>query len=324
MEPGTEIGSKYRVEKRLASELTRPAYSGVAIDSGDLVTLFVLTAEEASPLKAAVGLRHAHLAGVLELVARPDGNCVLVTERVVAATLDQYVADRGGITPVDAVSSVLRVADALATLHHAGAAHGLLRPASVLCGAKEHPSPLVTFWPPPDRSSPYRSPERGSGGAPSPADDTWALAGLLYELLVGEAPPTTGLQSTEDLAETGLKDEALQAVLTRGLATATRNRAGDVSELKRELARWYVDHAGEEKPDEVEPPSHRQPPPLPSGTANLAGSPVPSAVDHPPQRAPAAEPARSRWWLWVAAVAVPLGVGASWGAASLFSKNEVV
>jgi len=114
-------------------------------------------------------------------------------------------------------------------------------------------------------------------------------------------------------------------VLTRGLATATRNRAQDVSELKRELARWYVDHAGEEKKDDAEPASHRGPPPLPSGAANPAvGSPAPSTVEQPVRRAPPADAPRSRWWLWVAAVAVPLGVGASWGAASLLSANEVI
>ena len=312
MEIGADVASHYRVDEALTPGDDRPLYLGTAKDTGQRVLLFVLTKAEAGGLGELSGFEHAHLARVIELVEPEGREPVLVFERVAGETLEQRLARDGKLSPVESVRSLLRVADVVSRLHQAGGAHGFVCPASIVSSPEEErPAPVVGFAPPPRGGSPYRSPTRGEDGPPSAEDDAWAVAGLLYQLLTGKSPPVEGLGPPAELEEVGALDQVLCEVMAHGLASDEAARIKDVTELKRELARWYVDHAGDEDGLVSKTPS-TAPPPLP-----------PSIL--PAVKAPASSPQRRlRRLLVLAAVALPLGVGAAWAASHLAGNREVV
>jgi eukaryotic-like serine/threonine-protein kinase len=70
-----------------------------------------------------------------------------------------------------------------------------------------------------------------------------------------------GYESESALADAGVIDPALRVALYHGLARDLGARSHDLRPLKRELARWFVEHAGEEP---IAPGPHStSPPPLP-------------------------------------------------------------
>ncbi len=104
-------------------------------------------------------------------------------------------------------------------------------------------------------------PSNDANGPPTEADDAWAAAGLLHLMLVGEPPPRLGYGAESEVASAGVRDEALGAALAHALNRDAEARSHDVRPLKRELARWFVEHAGEEP---IAPGPHStSPPPLP-------------------------------------------------------------
>jgi serine/threonine protein kinase len=318
---GSEVAPHILVEEATAPEASaRPGYLGKAGASGQPALLFVVTAAEARGLVPLKGLQHPHLAQVLDVVFRPEGDAVLVVERVAGRTLATSLAEDGKLDPLGAASAVLRLADALVALHQLGAIHGLVRPASVVADAEggRH-SPLLTFAPPPDDASPYRSPVRGPAGDPSVADDTWALAGLLYEMVTGAAPPVAGVAAEADLEAVDVADEPLRKVIVHGLSSDESARAQDVISFKRELAHWFMDHAGGDR-DSLRPAS-LTPPPLPTPPPATVSSPVPS-VGPGASKVPPPTPAR-RSRLPLALVALPLGIAVAWGGMVLVAKGRV-
>ncbi len=103
-------------------------------------------------------------------------------------------------------------------------------------------------------------------------------------MLTGSPPPSDGYASEGDIEKAGVADAALRAALFHTLTASRPERQSDLRPLRRELARWFVDHAGEEPiapgqhhatappplPPSVRPPSHRPPsrlsvPPPPKG-----------------------------------------------------------
>jgi hypothetical protein len=83
-------------------------------------------------------------------------------------------------------------------------------------------------------------------------------------------------------------DEALVAALAHALNKDPEQRSRDVRPLKRELARWFVEHAGEEP--QSPGPHSTSPPPLPPHQRTLEGttSSMPEARSRPPVEAPKA------------------------------------
>jgi hypothetical protein len=261
LEPGLVISSRYRVEERLASEGEPVGYEAVDTDHQLPVIVLDVSAAAAKALAKAKDLGHTHLANVLE-VADIDGKHVVVCEQVTGETLEQRLADIGTKAPVDAVRSALRVADALSSLHEAGGAHGSVHPVNVVLAPDGRDGPVLAIAPLPAGDAAFRQPEWEAGDPPSEPDDSWSAAALLFLMLVGKPPPRTGFESESAIAEAGIKDEALQMALYHGLARDLGARSHDLRPLKRELARWFVEHAGEEP---IAPGGHHStsPPPLP-------------------------------------------------------------
>jgi serine/threonine-protein kinase len=265
LEPGLVISSRYRVDERLANELTPHAYRATDTQSSERVLVLVVEAPAYKAITKAKGLNHAHVAKVLEL-CELDGKHLIVCEEVPGETLSERLAAIGKKAPVDAVRSALRVADALATLHEAGAAHGLVHPDNIVLEPEGREGPVLALGPIPSDLA-YRQPEWEPGDSPSEPDDSWGVAALLHVMLLGEAPPRGGYELESAIGETGV-DGALKAALFHALAKDRGVRSHDLRPLKRELARWFVEHAGEDIPDH--PHNSTTPPPLPVLPVSLA------------------------------------------------------
>jgi serine/threonine protein kinase len=268
--PGEVLQSKYRVDA--AIDGAADAFAGTTVDGNESVIIFKLTADAAAALERAKSVEHMHLAKLLDVLDL-DGTRYGVAERLPGLTLAERLDDIGKKEPVDAVRYALRIADALSSLHEAGACHGSVHPRGILIQVEGHAPPVMGYFPSADTG--YRSPERGNEDPPTESDDSWAAAALLHKMLLGQAPPREGYASEDELREAGVSDAALSSALAHALNKDGEQRSRDVRPLKRELARWFVEHAGEEP---IAPGPHSSsPPPLPPSEQRTLGGTTSSA-----------------------------------------------
>ncbi len=270
------------------------------------------------PLTALANVEHAHLASVVAIVDHEEGWLVL-TKAIRGTKLRSRVGEIGRKNAVDAVRTVLRVADGLSHLHDAGLTHGRVNPDNVLLSLEEGVEPALVFGRP--NTEEYLRPERTPDSVEfDPRDDSWAATALLYFMLSGSPPPRAGIKDVSSLEELRIDDTLLCEVLLHGLAKNESQRAKNLTALKRELARWFIAHAADE-PMPLGNFSHK-PPPLPAsvapkqrrsllprnGTGEVAAG----------QSLPAAS-SRSGWVrsLPMALGAAIVGIGVAWGVAQM-------
>jgi hypothetical protein len=308
LESGLVISSRYRVEERLEGDGEPVGYAGLDTEREAPVVVLEVSAAASRALAKAKDLGHTHLANVLE-ISEIDGKHVVVCERIRGETLAQRLAEIGKKAPVDAVRSALRVADALSSLHEAGGAHGMVHPSNVILTPEGRDGPVLAIAPVPKADAALRQPEWEAGDPPSEPDDSWAAAALLFLMLSGEPPPRSGFESESAVANAGISDLALQVALYHGLARDLGARSHDLRPLKRELARWFVEHAGEEA---IAPGPHStSPPPLPPGmpsqrAAARASSPPRRSVPAPPP------PKKSSRFVMLACLGIGVGLIGGW------------
>lgn len=308
---GAEVASRFRVDEALNERGARQAFLGTDAETGGRVVLFALTPHEASAMRPLEGLDHAHLSPVRAVTEAPDGTPVLVVEHVTGPTLREVLSHVEHETSVEAVRSALRVADAVCAIHNAGAVHGCIRPAALIVAPEGHPPPRLTFAPPLLGANPYRSATRGDG-PPTVADDSWAVAALLYEMLVGNEPPLAGLTSDADLENAGV-DPELRAAIVHALAADEAGRAQDLTRLKRELASWFVNNSLD---NSSVMSRGSAPPPLPPASVRKpasARSPGKSAVRNVPAASGGPRGSRNLIAYVLAGVAFVVTVGVVWG-----------
>ena len=327
---GVVIAERFRVENAVPFPEARTAFIATDIASDDRVLAFDAELAAGDALRAGVGIHHKHLATVRGLVAHGTSD-VLLSDYVPGLTVEAFADGTPRLSRVDTVRFMLRALDALQALHHAGAVHGFLRPACIVLEPEGRPRPVVTFAPPTLQTSPYHSPERGASGPPSVADDSWAAGALLFRLLTGRDLPTAGVASADELTLAGLDDEILREALVHALASDQTQRSVDLQPLRRELARWFAEHAGDDAGHSSM--SLHTPPPLP---ATASAPPASSRLmDVPPTSSPSgapglstsmrSPPARSRkgLMLGLAGAAAVVGLGAAWGVSALRAKPTV-
>lgn len=279
--PGEVLESKYRVDAGIDGGLD--AFTGNTVDGNTSVVIFKVSSDAGSAIERAKGVGHMHLARLLD-VLEVNGDKYAVAERLPGLTLAERLDDIGKKEPVDAVRYSLRIADALSSLHEAGACHGSVHPRGILIQVEGHAPPVLGYFPSNDTS--YRSAERGNEDPPTESDDAWAAAALLHKMLLGTSPPREGYASETELRDAGVADTALSAALAHALNKDPEQRSRDVRPLKRELARWFVEHAGEEP---LAPGPHSSsPPPLPPSQRTLEGTTTSSMA--PPRTRPPPEP----------------------------------
>jgi hypothetical protein len=290
LEVGGVVAARFRIDAALDSAGLE-AFLGVEQASAAPVVLMVVSTSEATALEKAKHVEHAHLGRLLDVVTLDDDRRVAVAARIDGETLEERVRTSGKKEPVAAVRMALRVADALHALHEAGATHGYVHARSVVVGPDGREPPVLGYTPA-TGTEPWHAPEHAAG-APTPADDAWAVASLLHLMLTGARPPASGYAADAELEAAGVADAVLRKTLLHALARERAGR-GDLHDLRRELARWFVDHAGEEP---LPPGHHMPPPPLP-----------PSIRTQPPPAVQTVAPAprrRRRVLFGVMAIIVP-------------------
>ena len=318
LEPGLVIGSRYRVEERLAVEGEPVAYSAVDTESQLPVVVLEVNATVAKLLAKGKGLGHRHLANVVDVVEFEDKQLV-VSEQLKGETLSERLADLGHKAPVDAVRSALRVADALSSLHEASGAHGGVHPNNVILTPEGRDGPVLVLGPLPPGDAAFRQPEWEQGDPPSEPDDSWGAAALLFLMLVGEPPARGRYESESALADAGVLDPVLRVALYHGLARDLGVRSHDLRPLKRELARWFVEHAGEEP---IAPGPHStSPPPLPP---SMRPSQLPRPSQAPRRSVPGPPPKKKpSKLLMLASFGAAIGLIGGWTFSTMRSKTNV-
>lgn len=317
IQSGSRLG-KYRVLERLESG-ERALFHATSTDREQTVCLLELRGDETGALAPATRVDHAHLARVFEILEH-EGSSFLVFEQVPGMTLTTRLAEIGRKPTVDAVGSALRLADALGHLHEVGAVHGFLHTDSVVLDPPERLGPVLSFAPIPTDERNFHSPERGETGRPSVTDDSWAAAGLLHMMLTGKPPPKEGYGATQELEHAGVEDAALCEALLHGLHRDPAQRSSDVRRLRRELTRWFVEHAGEDRASSVPQSGNRSstlPPPLP---AELLVSAAPGRMAA--AGAPVARSRRPRFLLLASVTALGGLVGA-WAVSTWLAQPKV-
>ena len=184
-DPRTSVAGRYAFAGLLKNSQTVERWVAVESESGRRVVLAVADSGRLTTLDSARGVKHRHLAGVIEVVrdvdpsslpsgkSLPPGFGVAVAEFVPGKTLRDELAGAAMI-PSKAVAWIMRLADAVQTLHTAGAVHAALSPRSVVAVPEGRAiAPVLSQLVAPG-IGPFCPPERLKGSAETAPDDVWA------------------------------------------------------------------------------------------------------------------------------------------------------
>ena len=166
-----------------------------AAADGTLRKLFVKEA------RALAQLSHPNIVGVFD-VGEVDGLPFIVMEYVPGSSLKQRIERTGALPLADVVRLTDGIATGLAFAHSRGIIHADLKPSNILLDQNDQPKICdfgIARTPAEDSDSPqlfatalYVAPERVEGRPASVASDVYGLGLVLYEMLVGKPPFTSG------------------------------------------------------------------------------------------------------------------------------------
>jgi len=157
--------------------------------------------------------------------------------------------------PQQALVLVSGLVEGLEYIHSQGYVHGNLKPSNIFMDATRRPLladfgvPQVTGATP----SPYMAPEQTRGGIVDRRADVYALGVLLFEMLVGEAPPAGMVVSPR--AKRPDLPEAVERVILRAVAQNPDQRFQSVREFQGALNTAVQQPAPAPIPTPVPPPS---------------------------------------------------------------------
>jgi serine/threonine-protein kinase len=221
--------------------------------------------------RSAAAIVHPAIAHILDVGVTEGGELYVVTEHCLEGhSLRDWLDESGRLAPAAAVELALPLASALAELHAQGVVHRDVKATNVLVApgtARAMAPKLVDFGValPADAMQTdrhakhvllggldYMSPEQVEGRADLDArSDQWSFCVLLYELVTGKRPfRADGVRALffsilasdpQPITALGVGDDALWAILRRGLEKDPRRRFASMNELGRALAAWAVD-----------------------------------------------------------------------------------
>lgn len=219
--------------------------------------------------RAAARIEHPSIVTILDVGKTLTGDPFIAMELLEGRDLCQLFAEQGPLSVEEAVALLLPVVEALAVAHDQGVIHRDLKPDNVFLvpthggtqpkvidfgiarntrGVHGSITQAGVAMGSPD----YMSPEQASGKRDIDGRaDIWAVCVVLYEAVCGSVPfadrPYNALLRAiiEDvvppLAEHGVDDPALQAVLDRGFKKSREERWPSMRELGKALAALLMD-----------------------------------------------------------------------------------
>ena len=282
---GELVANKYRVERVLGRGGMGVVVAAMHEQLAQRVAIKMLLPEaEASSnalarftreARAAATIRGEHVARVLDVGELPGGAPYIVMEYLEGRDLAQTVAERGTLSPEEAVSFVLQACEAIAEAHAAGIIHRDLKPSNIFVTTGPDGSPLIKVLDFGISKALLASGAEGQltttssfVGSPvySPPEqlvrahdvdaraDIWSLGTILFEILGGR-PPFIG-DSVMHVASKIFNDlptplqevrpdlpPELCAVVMRCLRKRPEDRFPDVSALAQALAPFAPTHS---------------------------------------------------------------------------------
>ncbi len=250
-------------------------------------------------LQEAKHLRGLNHPGLVRTVAvfEEHNTVYLVQERPAGVSVADTLSARGRpYAEAEATEVVLKLADALATLHSTGLAHRDLTPdnvwlhsdrvllGGVLLGMDAMPDHRVGTTPPISR---YAAPEHHIPQTRlTPRADVYGLAAILYHLLTGAAPIAASARAkgVPLKAVRQLNPQAsarIAQLVMKGLAMEARHRPATALEFWQQLRELAATPAYEVPPVPATPPVRVPSPPTPPPTPPVVPpTPQPTDVVH--------------------------------------------
>jgi serine/threonine-protein kinase len=274
---GDVIFGKYRLERLLGQGAQGSVWlaENLALDAP--VAIKIVAADPENPAstlrlekeaRAAAQVVHAAVVRVFDLGETPNGDAFIVMEFLEGQNLGERLDLRGRLSAVDAVRTLLPIADVLHVAHTRGIVHRDLKPENVFlakAGQSIQPKLLdfgIAKLRRPTRAgrpitevgmlvgSPgYISPEQAScRDDVGPAADIWSFSVVLYECVTGTLPFAADdcreilrrieEDEPEPIIAHGVGDYELWEILRRGLSKSPAERWPSMQVLGQELAKW--------------------------------------------------------------------------------------
>jgi serine/threonine-protein kinase len=221
--------------------------------------------------RAAARLGHPSIVRVFDFGESEHSDPFIVMEILKGESLRDLLARKKRLKPTRAVRTLLPIASALTAAHSKGIIHRDLKPDNILLVpeadgavvpkvvdfgiAKLHQDKFDTRFTQAGQimgSPGYMSPEQLDGRSDIDArTDVWTFAVVLYETLTGKRPfegngygamlSAVMLKDPTPTTEHGAGDDALWAIVSRGLSKKLSERWPTMREMGVALAQWAVD-----------------------------------------------------------------------------------
>jgi serine/threonine-protein kinase len=276
---GDVIFGKYKLERLLGQGAQGSVWlaENLALDAP--VAIKIVAADPENPAstlrlekeaRAAAQVVHAAVVRVFDLGETPNGDAFIVMEFLEGQNLGERLDLRGRLSAVDAVRTLLPIADVLHVAHTRGIVHRDLKPENVFlakAGQSIQPKLLdfgIAKLRRPTRAgrpitevgmlvgSPgYISPEQAScRDDVGPAADIWSFSVVLYECVTGTLPFAADNyreilrrieeDEPEPIVAHGVGDYELWEIIRRGLSKSPAERWPSMQLFGQELAKWLT------------------------------------------------------------------------------------
>ena len=210
-------------------------------------------------------LNHPAVARVFDFGQTPDGDPFIVMELLDGEDLETFLAREGGVDAMKAVQLALPLVEALVAVHANGIVHRDIKPGNVFLAKSPsgHVQPklldfgiakqlatgsALTLDGTVIGTAQYMSPEQVEGRDVDERSDLWSFSVVLYEILTGRRPfdrpsQLAVMRSIVDedapaVAHDRGIDDALIAILAKGMTKEPAARWSSARDLGRALAEW--------------------------------------------------------------------------------------
>jgi serine/threonine protein kinase len=207
---GEIIAGHYRIIKELGRGGLGVVYKALDIRLGRVVALKVLSHDFDAESKQrflneariASSVNHPNIVRTFDFVQDANRACV-IADYVEGSNLEAFIAERGPIDTQSALEIIQQAGRGLEYLHQHGIIHRDVKPSNILISTNGSvllsdlglaiPSGTLTLNDTGIAGTPaYMSPEQAVGGKVDASSDVFSLGIVLYEMLTGQHPFSTG------------------------------------------------------------------------------------------------------------------------------------